>query len=49
MAATKSTKDREERRNAVIKKITTDKKSAVSFFMKAGIVDKKGTLTERYK
>lgn len=40
---------REERRLAVIQKITADKKSAVNFFMKAGIVNKKGTLTERYK
>lgn len=49
MIAIKIQKGREERRSAVIRKITADKKSAKSFLMKAGIIDKKGTLTERYK
>lgn len=42
-------KDREERRNAVIKKITTDKKYAKEFLQKAGIIDEKGNLTEIYR
>lgn len=49
MTVVKSTKSREERRSAVIKKAMASKESAKSFLVKAGIVDKKGTLTERYK
>lgn len=49
MAVAKSTKNREERRSAVIKKATASKESAKSFLVKAGIVNKKGTLTKRYK
>lgn len=49
MAATKGIESREERRSAVIQKITADKKSAKSFLVKAGIVNKNGNLTKRYK
>lgn len=42
-------KDREEHRNAVIKKIRTDKKYAKEFFQRAGIIDENGNLTEIYR
>ena len=42
-------KDREEHRNAVIKKIRTDKKYAKEVFQRAGIIDENGNLTEIYR
>lgn len=49
MSAIKMTKTRAERRAAAIKKITASKKNAKCFLLKAGIVNKSGSLSEVYK
>ena len=45
----KDVEDRDGRRSAVIKKVTANKRNAKSFLIRAGIVDRSGNLTERYK
>lgn len=49
MSVTKITKTRAERRAEAIKKITASKKNARRFLLKAGIIDKSGTLSKVYK
>ena len=49
MTKTKVERTREQKREEVIKKITSDKKQALGFLVKAGIATKEGKLTEAYK
>ena len=49
MVTLKKSKTRSERRAEVVKKITTNKENARAFLVRAGIVNKSGTLNKIYK
>lgn len=49
MVTLKKNKTRSERRAEVVKKITTNKENARAFLVRAGIVNKSGTLNKIYK
>ena len=46
MVTLKKSKTRSERRAEVVKKITTNKENARAFLVRAGIVNKSGTLNK---